>query len=963
MQRLVGGTVLGWLMAVPLAGQMTVTLSPATIPAVGQPGINSITLTGSNFPAGAILPENVIVSLNPVASNGTPATAQASSVTTVVGTTRRITFLLPPSLTVTVPSVYQASVSSSGPVSFSSGQSRATFTVNPPARLSALSPVSATVGQALSVSITGQYSRFVHGATQARFGPGIAVGTGPVGGWGPILVTSATSALAQIAIDPNTTPGPRNVDIQTGLELVSAPSSFQVTSGNPARLVTLSSTTMPAVAQPGEVVNVGATDLPAGNINAADITVYLNPAPGTVAAPRTTIGTGLQWPLGSAPVLLAFQIPAGTSFSEDTPFRISISGRTTAGVVFNSGNAAALTVAATLGQILTVNPASAAAGRTVALTVTGQRTGFLSGATQASLGAGIAVGGGPLGGFGPVVVVDANTIHMTVAIDAAAAPGPRTIVVRTGANQVSLPSGFSVLCSYGLAPTGRSFSPAGGTGSFVITTGAGCSWTASSDAAWITITSNPQGTGSGPVTFNVAAKSLTVARSGTITAGGQTFTVTQPACTYGLGASSALIPASGTSGAMAGVQAPAGCPWTASTSASWIHLRPGTESGSGPGSVIYDVDENRGSSQRTGVIAVEGLTFVVGQAFSPSTFSCGTAAVTTLVARIGGLTELMGDIVFVCSGSPVNADIQVSLNAAITSKAVGPPDGVDALVLLNDPATPAFGVNAFSGVLTGPGTILFEGVPLGQSTTVRITNVRTDTSVLPQQTLVLGDVTVTPRVAGVAPATYTGLRVAAAAGALVMAKLPAVSAAPLQTSIGLLGREGSAGDFKARIAATQDPSTPGVSYGTESGFVHTAALGAQVGTAASGTRLLARVGRVPSGVKVFAPIHPSGNSNARLTAQDSNGAGSGFVPGSPAFGGVYEEVMISNGAGSATWEITTSDPGAFETLRFDLVFVGATLAETNSIVVEMMLAPVGTAKPGAVVTVPLFTDPSGPRPR
>jgi uncharacterized protein (TIGR03437 family) len=84
-------------------------------------------------------------------------------------------------------------------------------------------------------------------------------------------------------------------------------------------------------------------------------------------------------------------------------------------------------------------------------------------------------------------------------------------------------------CSYSLNATSQSFGAGGGTGSVSVTTTAGCSWTAVSNANWITIQSGTSGSGNGSVGFTVAANAATSTRSGTMTIAGQTFTVTQAA--------------------------------------------------------------------------------------------------------------------------------------------------------------------------------------------------------------------------------------------------------------------------------------------------------------------------------------------------------------------------------------------------------------------------------------------------
>ncbi|MGA2435094.1 MAG: BACON domain-containing protein [Bryobacteraceae bacterium] len=74
---------------------------------------------------------------------------------------------------------------------------------------------------------------------------------------------------------------------------------------------------------------------------------------------------------------------------------------------------------------------------------------------------------------------------------------------------------------------GESFIAAGGTGTVDVTASA-CSWTASSNKSWITITSGASGSGDGTVGFTVAANTG-AERSGSITITGNFFTVEQDA--------------------------------------------------------------------------------------------------------------------------------------------------------------------------------------------------------------------------------------------------------------------------------------------------------------------------------------------------------------------------------------------------------------------------------------------------
>jgi hypothetical protein len=77
-------------------------------------------------------------------------------------------------------------------------------------------------------------------------------------------------------------------------------------------------------------------------------------------------------------------------------------------------------------------------------------------------------------------------------------------------------------------PTSASPGDAGGSGIVNVIKAAGCNWNALSNANWIVITSGTSGVGNGAVTYNVASNpSPGVARTGTMTIGGQTVTVYQ----------------------------------------------------------------------------------------------------------------------------------------------------------------------------------------------------------------------------------------------------------------------------------------------------------------------------------------------------------------------------------------------------------------------------------------------------
>ena len=81
-------------------------------------------------------------------------------------------------------------------------------------------------------------------------------------------------------------------------------------------------------------------------------------------------------------------------------------------------------------------------------------------------------------------------------------------------------------CSIALSAPGA-FGPGGGAGSTSVTTTAECGWTAVSNSSWIAISSSPpSGSGTGSVSWSVAQNTGSQ-RTGTLTIGGQTVTITQ----------------------------------------------------------------------------------------------------------------------------------------------------------------------------------------------------------------------------------------------------------------------------------------------------------------------------------------------------------------------------------------------------------------------------------------------------
>ena len=194
----------------------------------------------------------------------------------------------------------------------------------------------------------------------------------------------------------------------------------------------------------------------------------------------------------------------------------------------------------------------------------------------------------------------------------------------------------SVSCTYSISPTSSPIAATGGTGTVAVSTGSGCTWTASSSAGWVDVTSGATGSGNGSVGFSVAANTGG-ARAGTLTIAGQTFTVTQAAaavsCTYSISPTSSPIAAAGGTGTVA-VSTGTGCTWTASSSAGWVGVTSGAI-GSGNGSVGFSVAANTGGA-RAGTLTIAGQTFTVTQAAAAVSCTYSISPTSSPIAATGG---------------------------------------------------------------------------------------------------------------------------------------------------------------------------------------------------------------------------------------------------------------------------------------------------------------------------------------
>ena len=259
-------------------------------------------------------------------------------------------------------------------------------------------------------------------------------------------------------------------------------------------------------------------------------------------------------------------------------------------------------------------------------------------------------------------------------------------------------------CTYAIAPTSLSFPATAGTGTVNVTTATGCSWTATSNDSWITISSGSTGAGNGTVNYAVSANTAVSQRTGTITIAGQTHTVAQSGnttCTFTispLNQSYTNLAATGT----VTVTAASGCAWAATSNDSWLTVTSGN-TGTGNGSVNYSATANSTSSQRVGTITIAGQLHTVTQSgVLPCSFSISPTSLS--YASNGGLGNVNVSTTGGCAWTATSNNPWIT----VTSGASGSGNGT-----VNYSVAPNSGTTQLTGTITVAGqthTVIISGV-------------------------------------------------------------------------------------------------------------------------------------------------------------------------------------------------------------------------------------------------------------
>ena len=316
---------------------------------------------------------------------------------------------------------------------------------------------------------------------------------------------------------------------------------------------------------------------------------------------------------------------------------------------------------------------------------------------------------------------------------------------------------------------------------------------------------------------------------------------------------------------------------------------------------------------------------------------CGITAVPPLI-KVEGVAERMGDIALSCTGQPnqtIVGNLTVNLNTTITNRLL-PNNKLDVALTANTGSGPTL---LGSAERLGVNQAVFAGVtiPFGPngSTELRVTNLRGDASRMGvlqsiQSTLAFN------------PPTLLRLNAATVVvgvpqrGLLASSQLTGVASqigSPLPEEI----------TFKKLLAKGTRFSSTRITEGFQGAF---AVRGANEDT---GTKILIRFSDYPSDARVFLPDVIIGSNGKQPTAAgdyggtisggestpgtlalvrifgtNSDGAGgyAATIPSTQPFDAV-SEVALSNGTGTAVYEVIDGNPAAIESAQIP-IFLGLT---------------------------------------
>jgi len=414
-------------------------------------------------------------------------------------------------------------------------------------------------------------------------------------------------------------------------------------------------------------------------------------------------------------------------------------------------------------------------------------------------------------------------------------------------------------------------------------------------------------------------------------------------------------------------------------------------------------------------LAVVVLLMGFAQTVSAQPFTCTATAAVTPLLRSEGITELTGDIVLTCTGTPTaaaesQANIQVFFNAPVTSRLLSGSLSEAVLLIGRQPVVPGPAVEpvqpfvfpgsgvptatvtAIQGIVAG-NSVSFIGVPVipeGTSRILRITNVRVNASAVPAGVAgVPGAVQALISVSGptslpignpqlttgfvTSGLTFnlqqvsSGVASSSAVGASGLTFPQCVSLGRSTARAFLRFSENFPTAFKLRELATGQ-GVVGEIFNTESGLIITNAGGGTAGRADFGTRLRATFANVPAGMNIWVSVanlvnattlaNEASTSFARLILPETGVITTPVdIPVGATENVGIAQLTVVGGVATAVWEVRSTSPTAVENFDFQVNLTTSAAPATNVPAVGVQSTVAGSFFPVSTVGTASSTAP------
>lgn len=218
-----------------------------------------------------------------------------------------------------------------------------------------------------------------------------------------------------------------------------------------------------------------------------------------------------------------------------------------------------------------------------------------------------------------------SAVTASVTIQGNASSLQRSATITIG-GQAIVVTQAGVTCAFSFSPPAPTIAATGGTLILAVTASASdCGWTPTTSSSWLLVPGVPR-MGSGTLSVGVEALTRATPRTGTVSVGPQSVTVTQQGvpCTFTLSPSVPSLAQSGGSGVLAVTPNVSDCGWTVSSSAAWLTVNGGA-GGIGSGAVAYSATANPLSAVRAARLSIGNDSATVSQVGVVCTVQLATA--------------------------------------------------------------------------------------------------------------------------------------------------------------------------------------------------------------------------------------------------------------------------------------------------------------------------------------------------